>query len=188
MKNPWLSEVERFCSWHTFRVGLRTHPVPQLSVVLPCSTVVSKDLVEGEVQPQVCQVTWQVVHLVCGHFGNKWDHPLVRMSPTCAYRAIPYSVAESGLWAFLVCTSFLVQSLAHMRHTTDISLKTLKCHQGVKERAGPATRLIHWCRRQLLHSAGSTLLTGLLLANSRGLISCIQGQDGELFSYLTRWE
>ena len=50
-----------------------------------------------------------------------------------------------------------------MRHPTDIWLKTLKCHRGKKERTGPGTRLIYWCRWQLPSSAGNTLLIGLLL-------------------------
>lgn len=85
------------------------------------------------------RVTRLVLYLICGHHGNQWGLPLVMESSTGAYGAIPSPAVESGLRAFLVRTSFLVQSLAHSRHHTDIQLKTLICYQGIRERNGPST-------------------------------------------------
>lgn len=101
------------------------------------------------------RVTRLVLYLICGHHGNQWGLPLVMKSSTGAYGAIPSPAVESGLRAFLVRTSFLVQSLAHSRHHTDIQLKTLICYQGIRERNGPVPRCIHCCRRQLPSSEHS---------------------------------
>ena len=150
--------------------------IPQLSGVLPCSMLWAKT------SWWACQVTWLAADLVCGHLGNQQGHPLVRKSSTCDYEAIPCPVAESEMRVFLVCP--LVRTW-HIRGTPQI----FDCRPW--NVTGENKREL----AQVLSSstgAGDNFYLQLVtlcwlacFCQLRRLISCKNGQERELFSYLT---
>lgn len=104
-------------------VELRIPRVSPLSVVLYCSTVVTKDVEAGEARPQAHWATWLALYWACGHHGNQLGHRKGKSHLSIWACYLPW--CRNRTWGLLVNSPVTSSVPAHTRHPADVWMKIL---------------------------------------------------------------